>query len=120
MLYICLQQAFSHLVNFILWEPQKTEENGPMIRSSSETGDDTEGLGCSATQEQSTLCRKDSGLREPHGGDPAPAILQAHSPTQFSGSFWKVLQYTHDYRARFIKILSSSLGSLQFAKLSLG
>lgn len=58
MFYICLQQAFIHLANFILCKPQKTGENVPVIRSSSETGRRKWNLSRPATHEQSILCMK--------------------------------------------------------------
>lgn len=57
MFYICLQQAFIHLANFILCKPQKTGENGPVIRSGSDSGRGKWNLSCPAKYEQSMLCK---------------------------------------------------------------
>lgn len=79
MLYICLQQAFIHLANFILCKPQKTGENGPVIRSGSETGRRKWNLSRPATREQSILCTK-GGIREPGNLGTWEGVLRPCSP----------------------------------------
>ena len=127
MLYICLQWAFIHLANFILCKAQKTGENGPVIRSGSETRRGKWNLSRPTKHEQSILCTKGSirasggpGARRDLG---TPLALWLSTLTLWSGAQSRLgkFQIMHmPVGPNWSESLDKEPSHLYFKKCSLG